>query len=291
MSRGKIGSDWAPVQMSQMTSTHETGKRQRLKRGTLLAVGGIQIFDFVSDLAVMIQWYAQKEDTLANAGTACLVVAVLVAAVGGSYYLFDSTGPCSGYSLPVKILLLLVLPLFNLHLIFVGFTMDGKNSGQRTFFFLGKLYATLYESLPMAILMIYYICITDPHLERETTLLIMLPSLSLSCLSMAYGGAGGALNEAQTTSVAAGFRTFSYFVVDIIWLLSGIWGLFVTGQFIVLAYVLGLQFVGVLCLYVKLYPIFKEWHLVHLLFFYLLQVRACVLVRCVRICRVSFRMN
>jgi hypothetical protein len=258
-----------------MSSTQKTAKI-RLKRGTLLAVGGIQIFDFVSDLAVVIQWYLEEQDALANAGLVCLVVAVLVAAVGGYYYLFDSAGPCSGYSLPVKILLLLVLPLFNLHLIFVGFTMVGTNFRQRTFFFGGKLYATVYESLPLAVLMVYYICTTDPSLQKETTLLIFLPSLSLSCLSIAYGGTAGALNESQITSLSAAFRLFSYFLVDIIWLLSGIWGLFVTGQFVVLAYVLGLQFLGVLCLYVKMYPILKKWHTVHLFFFILMQVRACL---------------
>jgi hypothetical protein len=257
-----------------MASTQQPTERDRLKRGTLLAVGGIQICDFISDLAVVIQWYMEKQTALANAGLVCLVIAVVVAALGGFYYIFDA-GPCRTYSLPVKIALLFLLPLFNLHIIFVGFTMDGTNFAQKSFFFGGKLFATVYESLPMAVLTIYYICVTDPNLQTSATLLIMLPSLSLSCLSMAYGGTGGALNESHLTNVNAAFRLFSYFVVDIIWLLSGFWGLFATGQFMVLVAVLGLQVLGVLCLYAKTYPYTKKWRPVALIWFLLVQVRAC----------------
>ena len=32
-------------------------KVSRLKKGTLLAIGGIQFFDFVSDVAVLVKWY------------------------------------------------------------------------------------------------------------------------------------------------------------------------------------------------------------------------------------------
>ncbi len=243
--------------------------------------------DFISDLAVVIQLYLEKQDTLANAGLGCLLVAVLVTVAGGSYYIFDATGPCSGYSLPAKIILLIVLPLFNLHLIFVGFTMNGTNFVQLTFFFGGKMYAAVYESMPMSVLMVYYICVTDPYLQSETTTLIMLPSLSLSCLSMAYGATGAVLNESTHSDVYAAFRLFSFYIVDIVWLLSGFWGLFATGQFIVLAYALAFQFFGVLCLYVKLNPILKKWHPVHLVFFYLTQVRVCTCIciwMCVRPC-------
>ncbi len=252
-------------------SAQGSAKRHHLKGGTLLAIGGIQVFDFVSDLAVVIQWYLEDETTLGNIGLGFIIGSVLVAALGGSYYFFDPSGPMSGYSLPVKLVLLFVLPLFNLHLVFVGFTMDVTNFWQKTFFFGGKLYSTVYESLPLAVLTVYFICTSDPYMKRESTALIMLPSLSLSCLSMAYGGTGAALNESHLTGTGAALRLFSYFIVDIVWLLSGFWGLFFTKQFMVLLYILGVQLFGVLCLYVKMYPSLKKWRPETLIFFYVMQ--------------------
>jgi hypothetical protein len=252
-----------------MTTEQGILQRARLKRGTLLAVGGIQIFDFVSDLAVLVEWYMEKETMLASIGLGFLLAAVIVAALGGSYYIFDPQGP--QYPLPVKIIFLILLPLFNLHLIFVGFTMDGKNLSQRTKFFGGKLYATIYESLPISVLTVYYICTSDPLIQKESTALIMLPSLSLSCLSMAYGGTGYITNEAQFTSISAVFRLFLYYVVDISWLLASFWGVFATRQYIVLAYALGMETVGLFCQYAKLFPIMRKWNFIHLFVFCVLQ--------------------
>ncbi len=231
--------------------------KKRFKIGIWLTMGGVQVLDFVSDVAVVIQWYVQKDNTLANLAVCFLGVAVLVATLGTVYYLFHENGwgSRSGWPVLARAPLVVLLPLLNLHVLFAGLTMDGDDTNHRSCFYLGKGYETIYESVPMAVITIYYICTVDPELQRSSSGLIMLPSLILSSLSIAYGMTATAMNENDLRGLGPGLTFFFFFILDTLWILSGCWGLFSTGQVIVLYCVLGVLFVFLISLYIKQYPI------------------------------------
>jgi hypothetical protein len=257
----------------------QKGKHHRFKLGSVLAVGGVQVLDFISDVAVVAQWYLQGESMLANISIGFLAVAVIVAVIGSWFYFFDYWGPRSGWPLAIRVFLFLLVPPLNLHVLFAGFTMNRDNLNERGCFYVGKGYETIYESVPMSVLTVYYIVTVDPMLQRESTALIMVPSLILSCLSIAYGMTATAINENGMTGLPTGLLVFSFFMLDTFWIISGCWGIFAIGQYMVLLYVAAVQVAFLLRMYVKKSRVVKStgWNWLGQFVFYFTLFLPCTL--------------
>jgi hypothetical protein len=119
--------------------------------------------------------------------------------------------------------------------------MDANSSLQKSCFFGAKGYESIYESLPMAVLTVYYICSSDPRLQKESSLMIMLLLLALSWLSICYGVTAIVLHDNDMEGFSNAFRIFSFFIVNVSWLLACCWGIFATENYIVLYCVLGVS--------------------------------------------------
>ncbi len=87
-----------------------------LKIGTLLAVGGIQFFDFVSDVAVVAQWYLEGHSAVATAGVVCLAASTVVAAFVGFFHLLNELS-LQKYSLLQRIIIVFFITCTNLHVL------------------------------------------------------------------------------------------------------------------------------------------------------------------------------
>ncbi len=234
-----------------MEGSQEVATKRHMKVGALLTLCGVQIIDFVSDLAVVIQWYLEGQNVLANIWMGSHVAVVILGFLGAYHYFFDRRGFGLSNQFPFvfKVILFVLIPILNLQVLATGLTMDMNNNNHNVLFFAAKGFDAEYKSLPMAVLTIFYICTTDPSFERESTSLVMMPSLILSALSIGYGMTSAVMHENNFRGLKSGLRLFCYFLVDEIWLLANCWGLFITSQSVVLLYVLGVQVFSVLCTY------------------------------------------
>jgi hypothetical protein len=267
-----------PAASAETSVPDSKSAKQRQKLGTVLLAGGVQVLDYFSDVGVVVQWFLEGQNTLAYIAIVFMILSITGSAIGSFYYLFTKPGwgPSSGYSLSARLLLFFILPTTNLHILFAGITMDRNDQNHRACFFTAKGHETVYEALPVSVLTIRYLSTTDPSLRRSSTTLLMISSLVLSCASMAYGLASNCVDENKVKGFGNALRIFCWLVVDIVWMMSGCWGLFSTGQDIVLLCVLGIQLACAVCLDIKMYRVFKNlgWKMYHIFGFYFLTILA-----------------
>jgi len=254
------------------TSNQDRDKAQLIRRemtiasglkvkglGTAVVAGLVQFFDFLSDIVVVAFWMGPRQSEMNERGLwwlgAAAIVFMLLSVLAGMAlmtYAFTVGGGGERYSVPLRICLTVLLPLANLHVLFLGLDRQEGRGRQEFSFFMAKALETIMEAVPLSVLMVVDLveAFASAGDGRPVEInLITASSLGLSVLSMAFGIGANAINRHRIKGGWMVSETFVLMLLDVVWFLAavgiclasadlGVW------HFAAPALALGLQCVG-----------------------------------------------